>query len=113
MNHRNPLSFLNAGPIGTTDYPWTMFHYDAGRNGATPASGPTSASLMWSYATGGIVYASPIVSDGFVFIPSYDGKLYALDEYTGSLIWSFRTGSNIDRKSVVRNCFVFLTSYVF
>src|SRR5437870_11370396 len=72
-----------------------MFHYDAGRNGATPASGPTSASSMWSYTTGGIVYASPIVSDGFVFIPSYDGKLYALDEYTGSLIWSFTTGSNI------------------
>src|SRR6266566_4620171 len=86
-NHSNPLSFLNAGPVGTTDYPWTMFHYDAGRNGATPASGPTSASLMWSYTTGGIVYASPIVSDGFVFIPSYDGKLYALDENTGSMLW--------------------------
>ncbi len=109
-NHRNPLSFLNAGPIGTTDYPWTMFHYDAGRNGATPASGPTSASLMWSYTTGGIVYASPIVSDGFVFIPSYDGKLYALDEYTGSLIWSFRTGSNIVATPAVGNGIVYLAS---
>jgi len=109
-NHSNPLSFLNAGPVGTTDYPWTMFHYDAGRNGATPASGPTSASLMWSYTTGGIVYASPIVSDGFVFIPSYDGKLYALDEYTGSLIWSFTTGSNIVATPAVGNGIVYLSS---
>ncbi len=87
-----------------------MFHYDAGRNGATPASGPTSASLMWSYTTGGIVYASPIVSDGFVFIPSYDGKLYALDEYTGSLIWSFTTGSNIVATPAVGNGIVYLSS---
>src|SRR5438876_696342 len=87
-----------------------MFHYDAGRNGATPASGPTSASLMWSYTTGGIVYASPIVSDGFVFIPSYDGKLYALDEYTGSLIWSFTTGSNIVATPAVGNGMVYLSS---
>src|SRR5437879_13162254 len=87
-----------------------MFHYDAGRNGATPASGPTSASLMWSYATGGIVYASPIVSDGFVFIPSYDGKLYALDEYTGSLLWPFRAGSNIVATPAVENGIDYLAS---
>src|SRR2546422_4377050 len=87
-----------------------MFHYNAGRSGATPASGPTSASLMWSYTTGGIVYASPIVSDGFVFIPSYDGKLYALDEYTGALIWSFTTGSNIVATPAVGNGIVYLSS---
>jgi outer membrane protein assembly factor BamB len=110
QNRRDPRSFLGAGPVGTTDYPWTMFHYDAGRNGATPASGPTSASLMWSYTTGGIVYASPIVADGFVFIPSYDGKLYALDEYTGSLIWSFATGSNIVATPAVGNGIVYLSS---
>src|SRR5437016_5498733 len=109
-DHRDPLSFVNAGPVGTTDYPWTMFHYDAGRNGATPASGPTSASLMWSYTTGGVVYASPVVTDGYVFIPSYDGKLYALDEYTGSLIWSFTTGSNIIATPAVGNGMVYLAS---
>ncbi len=109
-NRGYPRSYLNAGPVGTTDYPWAMFHYDAGRNGATPASGPTSASLMWSYTTGGVVYASPVVADGFVFIPSYDGKLYALDEYTGSLIWSFTTGSNIVATPAVGNGIVYLSS---
>jgi outer membrane protein assembly factor BamB len=65
---------------------------------------------MWNYTTGGIVYASPIVADGFVFIPSYDGKLYALDEYTGSLIWSFSTGSNIVATPAVGNGIVYLSS---
>src|SRR5438046_9360032 len=84
-----PGPVLNAGPIGTTDYPWTMFHYDAQRAGVTPASGPASASLMWTYTTGNLVYPSAVVADGYVFIPSYDGSVYALDEYTRSLIRSF------------------------
>jgi outer membrane protein assembly factor BamB len=65
---------------------------------------------MWSYTTGAVVYASPVVADGFVFIPSYDGKLYALDEYTGSLIWSFATGSNIVATPAVGNGMVYLAS---
>lgn len=109
-NRNTPRIFLNTGPVGTTDYPWTMFHYDSGRSGATPASGPTSASLMWGYTTGGVVYASPVIVDGFVFVPSYDGRLYALDEYTGSLIWSFGTGSSIVATPAVGNGIVYLAS---
>jgi outer membrane protein assembly factor BamB len=45
-----------------------------------------------------------------VFIPSYDGKLYALDEYTGALIWSFTTGSNIVATPAVGNGIVYLSS---
>jgi outer membrane protein assembly factor BamB len=109
-NRNAPRVFLNNGPVGTTDYPWAMFHYDSGRSGATPASGPTSASLMWGYTTGSVVYASPVIADGFVFVPSYDGRLYALDEYTGSLIWSFGTGSNIVATPAVGNGIVYLAS---
>ncbi len=81
---------LNAGPTGSTDYPWTMFHYDHFREGVTPASGPLSAptSPMWSYTTGNVVYSSPIVADGYVFTSSYDGIIYALDQDTGSLLWA-------------------------
>ncbi|TMI37265.1 hypothetical protein E6H25_00465 [Candidatus Bathyarchaeota archaeon] len=105
-----PGPVLNAGPIGTTDYPWTMFHYDAQRAGVTPASGPASASLMWTYTTGNLVYPSAVVADGYVFIPSYDGSVYALDEYTGSLIWSFPTGGNIIGTPAVGNGMVYVSS---
>jgi eukaryotic-like serine/threonine-protein kinase len=65
---------------------------------------------MWSYTTGEAVYASPVVADGYVFTPSFDGKLYALDEYTGSLLWSFTTGSNIVATPAVGNGMVYLAS---
>jgi outer membrane protein assembly factor BamB len=65
---------------------------------------------MWSYTTGNIVYPSPVVDGGFVFIPSYDGTLYAIDEYTGSLIWSFATGGNVFGSPAVANGIVYLPS---
>src|SRR2546430_13998053 len=90
-------------PPRSTLFPYTTLF-------RAPASGATSASLMWSYTTGGIVYASPIVSDGFVFIPSYDGKLSALAEYTGSLIWSFTRGSTMVATPAVGTGIVYLPS---
>lgn len=105
-----PRQLLNSGPSGTTDYPWTTFHYDQYRDGATLASGPSSPTLMWSYTTGNVVYPSPVVSDGYVFIPSYDGTLYAFDEYTGALLWSFATGGNIYGTPTVYNGIVYVPS---
>ena len=105
-----PLPILGVSPSGSTDYPWGMFHYDPVRGGATPATGPSSAALMWTFTTGNIVYPSPIIIDGYVFIPSYDGTLYALDQYTGSLLWSFSTSGNIIGTPTVYQGMVFLSS---
>src|SRR2546428_12106979 len=84
-----PGPVLNAGPIGTTDFPWTMFHYDAQRAGVTPASGPASASLMWTYTTGNLVYPSAAAAAGCSFFPPSDGAVSALRHDTGSPIWCF------------------------
>jgi outer membrane protein assembly factor BamB len=65
---------------------------------------------MWTYTTGNNVYPSPVVADGYVFIPSYDGTLYALDEYSGSLLWSFFTGGNIIGTPAVANSIVYVSS---
>jgi outer membrane protein assembly factor BamB len=105
-----PFQILGVGPSGSTDYPWAMFHYDPVRSGATPAAGPSSPAVMWTFTTGNIVYPSPIIIDGYVFIPSYDGTLYALDQYTGSLLWSFPTSGNIIGTPAVYQGMVFLSS---
>jgi outer membrane protein assembly factor BamB len=99
-----------AGPLGSTDYPWTMFHHDALRSGATPASAPNGPNLMWSFTTGSNVYPSPVVTDGMVFIPSYDGNLYALDEYSGAQRWVFYTSAPIYATPAVVNGVVYLAS---
>ena len=111
-----PGSVINSGPSGSTDYPWSMFHYDQSRSGVTQASGPTSATLMWSATTNGMVYPSPIIADGFVFVASYGGTLYAYDQYTGNLIWSFATGGNVFATPAIANGIVYVASkngYVF
>ncbi len=106
----SPKLFSSA-PLGSTDYPWTMFHHDSLRLGASPASAPATGSLMWNYPTGAQVYASPAVNNGIVFIPSWDGVLYAIDEYSGALKWSFNTGASIFSSPAIGNGIVYVGSY--
>ncbi len=103
---------FSSAPPGSTDYSWTMFHHDSLRLGASLASAPSTGSLMWSYSTGAPVYASASVSDGMVFIASYDisGTVYALDEYSGQLRWTFPTGTPIFSSPAVSNGIVYVGS---
>lgn len=105
-----PSHLSQSPPLGSTDYPWTMFHHDPLRTGASSASAPSTANLAWSYATNGMIYASPAVSNGLVFISSMDGSLYALDENTGVLRWSLPTGGSIYGSPAVSNGIVYVGS---
>ncbi len=87
-----------------------MFHYDQFRAGATLASAPGTANQMWRFATGSFVYSSPAVSDGLVFVTSYDMNAYAIDEYSGQQKWSFNTGSVIFSSPAVANGMVYFAS---
>jgi eukaryotic-like serine/threonine-protein kinase len=95
---------------GATDYPWTMFRQDAVRDGSSLTTAPGSPTLMWTKVTGGPVYASPVVSDGMVFVPSWDGTLYAMDEYSGQVKWTFATSGNIYSSPAVVSGVVYLAS---
>jgi outer membrane protein assembly factor BamB len=46
------------------------------------------------FATGDVVHASPAVSDGMVFVGSWDSYFYALDASTGKQKWRFKTGDD-------------------
>jgi outer membrane protein assembly factor BamB len=47
-------------------------------------------SLHWRYKTDGIVHATPAVADGAIFVGSFDGFFYCLEQ-DGSLRWKFNT----------------------
>src|ERR1022692_702939 len=49
--------------------------------------------LKWSYSTGGVVYSSPAVANGLVYVAGGNGNVYALHASTGGLLWSYNTGS--------------------
>lgn len=51
--------------------------------------------MAWTFKTGDVIYSSPAVAYGKVYVGSYDGKLYALDAITGAKQWSATTGASI------------------
>jgi eukaryotic-like serine/threonine-protein kinase len=86
------LSFC-ATPVVFASSPandWPMFHNDlthTGYSNSTPTA--TSAKLLWNYTTDMIVWASPAVVDGCVYIGSDGGIAYCLNASDGSKIWSY------------------------
>ena len=79
---------------------WVMFRGDLSRSG-TVASDWTPVQVTWNFSTGDKVKSSPAVSDGVVYVSSYDDYVYALDGATGAKLWSFKTGKDIYSSPIV------------
>lgn len=48
--------------------------------------------LLWRFATGAQILATPVVTDARIYIGSGDGYFYALDMQTGRPAWRYATG---------------------
>ncbi len=59
----------------------------------------------------GEVDTSPAISDGVVYVGSFDGHLYALDAGTGQEKWEFPTGDRVHANPVVSGGVVYFGSY--
>ncbi|GEM_PF-339108 len=72
---------------------WPMFRGDLARTGYSTSliSNATKLIKLWNYSTGSILYNSPIVMNGIVYIG--DNKTYALNASTGTLIWNYTFSS--------------------
>ncbi|MGA8153374.1 MAG: PQQ-binding-like beta-propeller repeat protein [Terriglobales bacterium] len=77
---------------------WPKYKHDlanTGQSGETGISSANVASLKtkWTYATGGLISASPAVATvngtSMVFIGSWNGVFSAINAITGQFIWSF------------------------
>ena len=60
--------------------------------------------------TGGVVFSSPAVANGVVYIGSRDNNVYALNATTGSKVWSFSTGGWVHSSPAVVNGLVYVGS---
>ncbi|UUU21632.1 outer membrane protein assembly factor BamB family protein [Streptomyces sp. DSM 40750] len=67
------------------------------RPGSSPTPTPTAPSGVerWKFATGDLLYASPTVAGGVVYIGSDSNNLYALDTATGGERWTFPAGGKV------------------
>jgi outer membrane protein assembly factor BamB len=85
---------------GGCNWPSYLFGYGhSSYNSLATAINPTDASslrLLWQYTPpgneGGVVYASPTVYGGQVYVGSQNGVFYDLDEKTGAVVWQHDIG---------------------
>lgn len=88
-----------AAGSGSAQADWPTYLHDAQRSAAsadpTGLSGTAAPSIakLWSFKTGGPIAASATVVGDVVFVGSWDGYEYALDEATGTLNWKTFLGT--------------------
>jgi hypothetical protein len=103
-----PLFFISVVPASAED---AMFRANPEHTGVygNGGIGPGNTEL-WRFATGGIVYSSPAVANGIVYVGSEDKNLYAIDAVTGKEKWRFTTGNHVFTSPAVANGIVYVGS---
>ena len=81
-----------AQPVIPPGSDWSMYLHDPQRTAATDervlsTTNVGQLSELWTLKTGGTIAASAAVVDGTVYVGSWDGYEYALDQMTGKVKW--------------------------
>ncbi|MFT3695093.1 MAG: PQQ-binding-like beta-propeller repeat protein [Kofleriaceae bacterium] len=80
-----------AAVASANDHDWPMYGRDASHTFATNSQidkrSVSRLQLAWSFTPGDTVSASPAIVDGTVYVGSWDGYFYALDEHAGTVKW--------------------------
>ncbi|HIE53419.1 MAG TPA: hypothetical protein EYP85_16835 [Armatimonadetes bacterium] len=66
-----------------------------GSDHAVYALSLTTGKLLWTFATGGDIVASPCATETTVYVASTDHRLYALEASSGQRQWTFPTRANL------------------
>jgi outer membrane protein assembly factor BamB len=106
-----------AGPAAAGGDDWVTFAHDQARSGFESA--PTgidrttvaTLKLRWSVNIREAVYASPIVTDGHVYVASDVGTVYAFDVADGRLAWKLNVGASIRSTPAAFDGLVFAAVY--
>lgn len=64
--------------------------YFGGSDGYLRCISNSTGRMVWSYPTGGRIFATPTVWNGCVYVGSADGHAYCIEAHTGRLVWRFR-----------------------
>jgi outer membrane protein assembly factor BamB len=71
-----------------------------------------TGTMIWEFFTNGIVFSSPAIADGKVYIGSMaDHKVFCLNADNGKKIWEYTTGSYVDSSPAVADGKVYIGSW--
>ncbi|HRA48646.1 MAG TPA: PQQ-binding-like beta-propeller repeat protein, partial [Thermomicrobiales bacterium] len=92
-----------ASPVSTSEIErsgWFSYGQDlsgdkAQLDGLIDTSNVGSLAEIWRVPVGGPISATPVISEGVVYVGSYDGLLYARELQTGAEVWTYDTGARV------------------
>ncbi|MBA4137890.1 MAG: hypothetical protein C0518_11280 [Opitutus sp.] len=70
---------------------------------------PRGSAPRWQVALGGEIFAAPAVRDGFAYVGTTHGVLFALNIADGARLWTFAAGRPIHSEAVTTEDAVFFT----
>lgn len=87
-------SLSDSRVLAQTSPSWPQIQGDAQHSGYVPQTVGSPYTELWRWVGApSSLRVQPIIAEGFVFIPSNDGKLYAVDKNTGQTAWTYTTPS--------------------
>jgi len=108
----DPVARSRGKTVNQSDDNWPEFGYDAANTGYNPGGVGATEDVggVWTHQTGGRITASPVVSDGVVYVGSQDRRLYALDAQTGEeqSQWPVELDSEIQAAPIVADGIVYV-----
>jgi outer membrane protein assembly factor BamB len=93
------------------DGPSAMFRGGPEHLGIYSGDVSGATNVKWRFKTDARVIGSPAVVDGTVYIGSFDGTFYAIDEHAGTVKWKFDTEGAITSSAAVANGVAYFGSY--
>jgi outer membrane protein assembly factor BamB len=95
---------------------WPSFHHDLSQSGVQPYE-PTltpktvgGLGELWGDLADSVVYSSPAVANGTLYVGSDDQNVYALNVTNGTLDWRYTTGNAVQSSPAVANGVVYIGS---
>jgi eukaryotic-like serine/threonine-protein kinase len=81
--------------VQTAHADWTMFQGDPSHTGVAYVEPVTNPQVLWHTAMSTIIYSSPVVSDGIMYLGANDNSVHAIDASTGAVMWRYNTNGPV------------------
>ncbi len=89
----------------------STFHGNVARSGVYQGNGPARlGGVKWAFNTGGPIVGSPAIADGVIYIASFSGYLFAIDQETGTEKWKFKSQMPIASSPAIADGTLYFTS---